>query len=273
MIYRQNLHTHSVFCDGKDTPREMAETAIEKGFDSIGFSGHSSMYKPPRNGMSPDGTVSYRDCINSLKEEYRDRLKIFCGVEFDMYSGIDLSGYDYVIGAVHFFKFNGQIVPMDRTSQVVQDVIDTHFGGDGMAYAKHFYSELARLPEFGKCDIVAHFDLLTKHCEKIKFFDEDSKEYRTAALEAMHALRGKIPFFEVNTGAISRGYRKTPYPAPFILDRIKEKGGKIILSSDCHNKDYLLCHFDECLDTLRAHSFDSIVALIGGKFTEIGIND
>ena len=266
MIYRQNLHTHTVFCDGRDTPLEMVQTAIEKGFDSIGFSGHSSMYKPPRNGMSPDGTVSYRDCINALKREYEGKLKIFCGVEFDMYSGIDLSGYDYVIGAVHFFKFNGQIVPMDRTSQVVQDVIDTHFGGDGMAYAKHFYSELARLPEFGKCDIIGHFDLLTKHCEKIKFFDEDSKEYRTAALEAMHALRGKIPFFEVNTGAIARGNRTTPYPAPFLLDEFKALGFGAMVTSDCHDRRYLDCHYEESYEYLRAHGFNEIYVLTDDGF-------
>ena len=44
MKYRQNLHTHTTFCDGKDTPEELVEAAIAKGFDSIGFSGHSYMY-------------------------------------------------------------------------------------------------------------------------------------------------------------------------------------------------------------------------------------
>ena len=40
----QNLHQHCTFCDGKDTPEEMIAYAIEKGFDSIGFSSHS--YNP-----------------------------------------------------------------------------------------------------------------------------------------------------------------------------------------------------------------------------------
>ena len=266
MIYKQNLHTHTVFCDGKDTPEEMVLTAIEKGFDSIGFSGHSSMYNPPRNGMSPDGTVSYRDCINALKSKYKDRIKIFCGVEFDKYSGIDLDGYDYIIGGMHFFNMNGQIVPMDRTAQVVQDVIDNHFAGDGMAYAKHFYRELATLPDFGKCDIVAHFDLLTKHSEKVRFFDEESKEYRDAALEALHALKGRIPYFEVNTGAIARGYRTTPYPAPFLVDEFKALGFGAMITSDCHNREMLDCHYNESLEYLRAHGFKEIYILTDDGF-------
>ena len=44
MSYKQNLHTHSTFDDGKNTIEETVLSAIEKGFDSIGFSGHAYMY-------------------------------------------------------------------------------------------------------------------------------------------------------------------------------------------------------------------------------------
>ncbi len=35
-----NYHTHTTYCDGKNTPEEIVLCAIEKGFTSIGFSGH-----------------------------------------------------------------------------------------------------------------------------------------------------------------------------------------------------------------------------------------
>jgi len=35
-----NYHTHSTFCDGKNTPEEIVLAAIDKGFDVIGLSGH-----------------------------------------------------------------------------------------------------------------------------------------------------------------------------------------------------------------------------------------
>ena len=47
-----NFHTHSTFCDGKNTAEEMVIAAIEKGFDVLGFSGHCihplnpEFYKP-----------------------------------------------------------------------------------------------------------------------------------------------------------------------------------------------------------------------------------
>ena len=33
----QNLHTHTVHCDGIDTVENMCESAIRLGFDSLGY--------------------------------------------------------------------------------------------------------------------------------------------------------------------------------------------------------------------------------------------
>ncbi|MDP4119064.1 MAG: PHP domain-containing protein, partial [Bacillota bacterium] len=38
---KTNFHTHTVFCDGNDTVEELVRAAEEKGFDALGFSGHS----------------------------------------------------------------------------------------------------------------------------------------------------------------------------------------------------------------------------------------
>jgi histidinol-phosphatase (PHP family) len=75
----------------------------------------------------------------------------------------------------------------------------------------------------------------------------------------------------MNTGAIARGYRSTPYPAPFILKEIKERGGRIILNSDSHRATDLTCAFDESLELLRANGFGSVIRLVGGNFEEFGI--
>ena len=55
----QNLHTHTTFCDGKNTPAEMAAAAFAAGLGAIGFSGHS-----PLDGeewcMAPADLPAYR---------------------------------------------------------------------------------------------------------------------------------------------------------------------------------------------------------------------
>ena len=65
--YLQNLHTHSTYCDGHDTPEETVLRAIELGFDTIGFSGHSHMYFSPLIGMTPEATEAYKQEIARLK--------------------------------------------------------------------------------------------------------------------------------------------------------------------------------------------------------------
>lgn len=246
MIIRQNLHTHSTYCDGQDTPEEMILTAIDKGFDSVGFSGHSYMYFAEDHSMSLAGTEEYKREIRQLKEKYAGKIDIFLGLEFEMYSTqVDLNdGYDYLIGSSHYFHFGDKIVGFDRSQEVVKGVIDDCFGGNGMKYAKEFYKNLARLPEYGDFDILAHFDLIAKHAEKADFFNMDSDEYREYAVRAAEALAGKIPYFEVNTGAIARGYRTSPYPTPFLMKEMRRLGFKPLISSDCHNRADLDCAFD-----------------------------
>ncbi len=247
----QNLHTHSTYCDGKDTPEEMILTAIEKGFDSIGFSGHSYMSFSKNLSMSLEGTEEYKKEIQSLKEKYKDRIDVFLGIESELLSGVDLSGYDYIIGSVHYFKVNGEHIGFDRDADTVNNIINTYFNGNGMKYAKAYYELLADMSSYVSADIIGHFDLISKHCENINFFDINSPQYLKYAFEAIDALRGKIPFFEINTGAIARGYRTTPYPSIPIIKRLLECGFLPIITSDCHNKNDLDCHFTECVDMLE----------------------
>ena len=219
--YLQNLHTHTTYCDGIDTPEQVILTAIDKGFGSIGFSGHSYMYYAEEHSMSLEGTKKYKEEISLLKKKYSDRINIFCGLEVDMYSEIELTGYDYLIGSVHYLKCGDKLIGFDRSEKEVKNVINTYFEGDGMKYARAYYQTLAELPNHGNFDIIGHFDIISKHSENVKFFDETSDEYKSLVLEAAEALRGRIPIFEVNTGAIARGYRTTPYPSTFIMKELR----------------------------------------------------
>lgn len=273
MIIKQNLHTHSTYCDGQDTPEEMILTAIDKGFDSVGFSGHSYMYFAEDHSMSLAGTEEYKREIRQLKEKYAGKIEIFLGLEFEMYSTqVDLNdGYDYLIGSSHYFNFGDRIVGFDRSQEVVKGVIDDCFGGDGMKYAREFYKNLARLPEYGDFDILAHFDLIAKHAEKADFFDMESDEYKEYAVRAAEALAGKIPYFEVNTGAISRGYRTSPYPTPFMMKEMRRLGFKPLISSDCHNRADLDCAFDLAEQMLLEAGFTERYVLTKEGFMPVAL--
>ena len=73
-----------------------------------------------------------------------------------------------------------------------------------------------------------------------EFFDTSDPRYIESSRSAAKAL---IPFgipFEINYGAITRGYRTLPYPEKTLLDFISENGGYFIRSSDAHSKENIL---------------------------------
>ncbi len=272
MRYLQNLHTHSTFCDGADTPEEMVKAAVEMGFSSIGFSGHSYMHFTRGGSMTPAATEEYKREVYRLKEKYNGKIDIFCGLEFERLSEVDLSGYDFLIGSVHYFKINGEYVGFDRDAASVENVINTYFGGDGMQYAKAYYESLARLPEYGDFDIIGHFDLITKHCENTAFFNENCDEYLEYAFRAAQKLSGKIPFFEVNTGAIARCYRTTPYPSVPILKELKRLGYGAVISSDCHDRNKLDCAFNVAEQLLKNCGYKEYYVLTENGFKPVNFD-
>ncbi len=264
----QNLHTHSTFCDGKNTPEQIVERAIELGFDSIGFSSHApTCFCESCELRDVD---EYVRAINALKEKYSGKTDIFLGIEMDYYSAglVDTSRFDYSIASVHEMKReNGEILYFDYSADRSREDINTLFGGDGVAFAKLYYQRLAELPTLFKADIVGHFDLITKYSERHpELIDTDSAAYRSAALEALHALRESFDLFEVNTGAIGRGYKKHPYPAPFILKELKALGAKLVITSDCHKMEFLDTGLKEARSLLSSLGFSEIYNLTAEGF-------
>ena len=274
MGYKQCLHTHSILCDGKDTLEEMVQTAIEKGFDSIGFSGHSFMDIYAEFSMSEEDVKVYKAEIARLQQVYGDRIRIYCGLEKDNYTTLSTEGYDYLIGSVHVMQHPEGLLFIDWTAERTRENIEKVFGGDGIAYAKHYFKALADLPNYGSFDILGHFDLLTKFNEKEPdLFDTADPAYRAAATEAAEALVGKVRFFEVNTGAISRGYRTTPYPDPYIIKQMKRLGFGAIISSDCHDRNFLDCGYEDAKRLLKEAGFTEHYVLKDEGFVAIPLED
>lgn len=61
--------------------------------------------------------------------------------------------------------------------------------------------------------------------------------------------------FEINTGAIARGYRSTPYPAPFLLQEMQRMRLPLMLASDCHDCRFLLQSFAQYAHLVSPQSF------------------
>ena len=240
-----NYHTHTTFCDGKNTPEELVERALELGCREIGFSGHSYTYFDESWCMSRENTEAYKECITKLKHDYKGKIKILLGIEQDLWSEESTEGYDFVIGGVHYIKHNGKFLPIDESRLLTEQIALEHYSGDYMAMCEEYYNNVSMLYERTKCDIVAHFDIITKFNEGDALFDTSSERYVKAAKKALDVLSLAPVKFEINTGAISRGYRSEAYPSATLIKEIKKRGSSLILSSDCHAKENLLYRFED----------------------------
>ena len=261
LLVRSNLHTHTSFCDGKDTAEEVVLSALGEGMDVLGFSEHCCTGIADVYGMKAENVPLYRAEVKRLQALYGDRIHILLGVEQDLYAGAPQEDYDYVIGSVHYVCMDGEYCPVDASLESMMRIVNEHCGGDVLRYAKAYYENAARVAQTTNCDIVGHFDLLTKFNEQAAVIDEGDPRYVAYALEALDALLERDVIFEVNTGAISRGYRKTPYPSPFLLRRIAQKGGRVVLNADAHAKEHLLYAFDKATELLRVCGFGSVMMM------------
>jgi len=254
----QDLHTHTTYCDGKDSPEDMIISAIEKGLDTIGFSGHIHTTLDQSYCMSKTDTPKYIAEINELKEKYASKIKVLCGIEADLYTNEDTSCFDYVIGSVHYIKCGDEIFPIDDSAEIYKRGVEKHFGGDMYAAAEKYFESVTTCIKKTDADIIGHFDLITKFNEKENLFDETHPRYVAAYKKVIDELIPLDKPFEINTGAMSRGYRTSPYPSADILSYIAQKGGKVIITGDTHAKENLCYEFDIALAIAKNAGFETI---------------
>lgn len=240
---KSDLHVHTVFSDGKNTPEEMVQAAIRMGLDRIGFSDHAHTPFDEVWCMHREQEPEYRRTVQALKEKYRGQIEILCGVEQDFYSDSGTETYDYAIGSVHYVKVGEHYLPVDESSELLTENVQTYFGGDYIRFAEAYFRTVGQFAEQPGIRCIGHFDIVSKFNEGERLFRESDPRYTAAWKNAADRLIGAGKPFEINTGAIARGYRTEPYPARNITRYIQEKGGKLFLSSDSHSTDTLCFEF------------------------------
>ena len=266
-----DLHVHTHFCDGKDSPADIAERAYAMGFEALGFSGHAYTSFDESFCMSREATEEYIKSVLDLRERYRGRMDVLLGTERDCFGDADQNKYDYVIGSLHYVPTSDGLLSVDESREACDATVKKYFGGSYLEFARCYYRTLAEHFCKTRADIVGHFDLVCKFNEGDALFDTSSREYRCAALEALCAIIPQCRVFEVNMGAVARGYRKTPYPDAFLLSELRRRGCELILSSDAHTADGLGFGFANAEQLLLALGFDHVLVRRADGFKELAL--
>ena len=202
---KHDLHTHTVYCDGKNTAEEMILSAPDKGLERLGILAHSYVSFDDWYCMPTEKIGAFQDEVERLKDKYADRIEILCGIEQDVVSEYRVEGFDYIIGSNHYVCKNGAYIPADSTPERLMRGVKEQFDGDYYAYLEAYFDAVSKVVERTDCDIIAHFDLPCKFNTKHGLFDENDPRYIAAWQSAADKLLQTGKPFEINTGAISRG--------------------------------------------------------------------
>ena len=264
-MIKADYHIHTTLCDGKNTPEEVVLSALEKGFSAIGFSAHG--YTDFDLSFCLRDLEGYIKEITALKEKYKNDIEIYLGVEEDITGPAERGRYDYIISSSHYTVLNGKYYSIDESAETLKQIIKL-WNNNAIAMAQNYYETFCNYILSKKPDIIGHFDLLTKFDQKVEPIFLGNIEYEKIAQEAVKKAISSGSIFEVNTGAVARGYRTTPYPSGDLLYLIKQNGGKIILNSDSHKAINLGFGFEETKAILRDIGFKNLYVLYKNEFRE-----
>ena len=276
-----NLHTHSVYSDGKSQPREIVEEAICQGLTTLGFSEHSPLPFDNTFSVKSADMPRYVAEIAQLKEEFKDQIDIYCALEADYLTGVsepfavtkEKYHLDYLIGGVHLVvdkvpepvegpALSEQIWFIDGPKwEVYDEGLQKFFNGDIRRAVRRFFEQF---------DIIAHFDKIKMH-NRDRYFHEDEPWYRKLALETLDLIRERGLVMEINTRGIYKKRYNGFYPSPWLMEEACKMGVPAIISADAHHFSEITLEFAAAEEALKRAGYRSVVNFKDGHFIEIGL--
>lgn len=277
-----NLHTHTFYCDGNNSPEEMVLAAIRNNFNSLGISSHGPVNEETYWNIKYDKIEEYIHVVNSLKEKYKDKIEIFLGMELDYIPGIGfteqceslIKRLDYYIGSVHYLGTfnNGVMWTVDYNIDELLRGLDESFQGNIRKAVETYYATIAEMAEKYQPPIIGHLNLFNKNNKNNVLFDESEDWYIKAVQNCLDVIKNTSSVIEINTGGIARNYTKEQYPSTLILKMIKERNIPIVVNSDAHTTDGIDCKFNEMYKLTKDLGFENLVYLTKDGWKEQKIN-
>ena len=241
-----SIHTHTLFCDGKDDVETMCRAAYEKKMCAIGFSAHAPITQ--KTGLESEWNLredrvdEYAEQVLNAKNRWRGKLEVFLGFEVDYIKGLrsaidsDIKAVnpDYLIGSVHYvIPPNGaQPFTVDGSREEFKKGLQEGFGGDAQALMHYYYDSIAEMIALGGFQIFGHADLIKKNYHNDIYHVTESETFRQREIACIAAEAGLA--VEVNTGGINRKKISEVYPSQTFLQFFNECNVPVIITSDAH---------------------------------------
>jgi histidinol-phosphatase (PHP family) len=277
-----SLHTHTVFCHGKDDVETMCRAAYAKGLAAIGFSSHAPVDKAGIQSdwnMKSDRLGEYVDEVNAARGRWEEKIAVYLGLEVDYIKGLrsaldrDIQGInpDYLISSVHYLiPPHAAPFTVDGSMEELEKGISEGYGGDSKLMMNAYWNAVIEMVSLGGFDIVGHLDLIKKNNTANRWFDaedlsfgDNSCSYMRCVEEVADTISSAGLVVEVNTGGINRGYINETYPSPAILSLLRKFEIPVMISTDAHCAEDLDGNYSQALKTLLDTGYTSHVLFAG----------
>ena len=197
-----DLHVHSIYSDGLEQIKDIANFCKNKGYDYVGITDHSQSLHIAK-GLTEDKIKKKIKEIEKINKEF-DNFKIFCGTECDIktdgtldYSDRILGMFDYVCIGIHMgFKMDSK----QATNRYLEAMENKHV---------HFIAHLT-------CRLIGRREPIELDLEKI--FD---KAKETNTFLEINSFPDRLDLNDIN------------------VKIAKEKRVKFVIGTDSHHISHL----------------------------------
>lgn len=221
-----NYHTHTWRCQhATGTEREYVENAIAGGLKILGFSDHTPM--PYERGyvsnvkMRLDQLEDYVDTIQKLKEEYKNEIEIFLGLEVEYYPKY----FEKLVRITEEYPIEYFLLAQHFLGNEINDV----FSGEPTKSVQRLKRYCQQSKEAMETECFTYF----AHPDLINFTgDPEVYDYYIRDL-CVYAKKLDIPL-EINFLGI---WEKRHYPNMKFWNIAGEVGNKVIFGADAHQPE------------------------------------
>lgn len=236
-----NLHSHSQFCDGRDTMEAIAAAAEESGMRYFAFTPHSPIIVDSPCNMSVEQIPEYFGECRRLGEKHAGRMELLTSLEIDWLSddwGPHIDYFqrlplDFRLGSVHFVP-DRDGVPHDCDGSYARfkPLLDNVYGGDIRYVVEKYFEGVLRMIERGGFELLGHFDKIAGNASEAAPGIEEEGWYEALVDDVVSRVSGTDMVVEINTKALAD--RGRFYPAERWWRKLIDAGVAVAVDSDAH---------------------------------------
>lgn len=254
-----NYHTHTKGSDGKLKPEDLIRLAIKKKFEFLGITDHYTVpkgFREPGNELYSFYPEEHYQELISLKDKYKDKIKVLVNVEFDwleeykdwLKKEATKRKYDLRYISVHYIKTKKEYLPLDWTEEEFNKLIKSF--GSIKKLVKWYYSSLRKAIKLECFDVVAHLDIIKIWNKDRKYFSEYEKWYKDEVYKTLKLIKKKNMKIDLNTSGLRKPCAEQ-YPSFWILEEANKMKIPFLIGTDAHNAEQLEFGLEEVYELLR----------------------